>query len=180
MNVARKYTLLFYVLSLWGLTAGSARAELAFAEYKIKAVYIYRLTNFIRWDNASAAAPIFCTLGQDNTTATLTALLSQNANIEPVRQMHNLEEADHHCDLLYITEEKLHALHTLPQYPGLLTISDSADTLQSGGMIELRTLGQQIKPVLSLLNIEKNNLSVSSQLLRIAIISPPQDNVFQS
>ncbi|MGF1685485.1 YfiR family protein [Photobacterium japonica] len=180
MNLSRIYTLLFYVVSLWGLTAGSAHADIAFSEYKIKAVYIYRLTNFIRWDNASEAAPIFCTLGQDSTTAILTQLLAKNGNIKPVQQMDNLADADKQCDLLYITEKELHALHTLPQYPGLLTISDSADTLPLGGMIELRTLGQQIKPVLSLLNIEKNNLSVSSQLLRIAIIFPPQDKVFQS
>ncbi|MGF1685487.1 YfiR family protein [Photobacterium japonica] len=180
MNFTNRYKLLFYIVSLWGLTIWPAQAESsaqkAFSEHKIKAVYIYRLASFIRWNNGTQTSPRFCVIGRDSTTVTLEKLFAKSSSNKALLSMTNLTEASEQCDLLYVTESKLQLLQTLPQYPGLLTISDSTDTLHVGGMIELRTLGQQVKPVLSLSNIEKANLSVSSQLMRIAIVNDPKSN----
>ncbi|KLV03088.1 DUF4154 domain-containing protein [Photobacterium aphoticum] len=180
MIFTTRYRLLFYIISLWGLMMAPARAEStaqqAFSEYKIKAVYIYRLASFIRWEDNTQTTPTFCVIGRDSTTVTLEKLFAKSGQNTPLLTMNTLTEASEQCDLLYVTNDKLQILQTLPQYPGLLTISDSTDTLQVGGMIELRTMGQQVKPVLSLSNIEKGNLSVSSQLMRIALVNDPKSN----
>ncbi|MGF1726993.1 YfiR family protein [Photobacterium nomapromontoriensis] len=178
MNLSYAYHLLIIIgtsiLTLASVSAyGANSTDQSFAEHQIKAVYIYRLANFIRWDHKTVTTPMLCAIGRDSTTVTLEKLIISRSESKRLHTMINLTEASLECDLLYITESKLQILQTIPQYSGLLTVSDSSETLNRGGMIELRKLNQQIKPALSLANIEKASLTVSSQLLKIAILDTP-------
>lgn len=171
----RRSSGLLTILALFLLmTLNPARADHAmtgsFAVHKIKAVYIYRLASFIRWQVPEDHVARYCVLGRDSTTVTLQKLLTDKDHLGQFRSVGNLTDASKQCDLLYITAQKLPVLQSIPQYEGLLTISDSPQFLALGGMIELRAVGQQIKPVLSPHHLEKGRLSVKSQLLRIALL----------
>ncbi|KLV08883.1 hypothetical protein ABT56_01315 [Photobacterium aquae] len=162
--------LILMLISAWA-KAGSEPAA-GFAAHQIKAVYIYRLASFIRWPGDTVLPKRFCVIGRNSITLTLGTLLDKNKLqlLSPT----SMTEASKKCDLLYITEQKLSAFQSLPQYPGLLTISDNPNTLAIGGMIELRTINNQVKPAISSQHIHNANLSVSSMLMRIAITDDEQ------
>ncbi|MGF1700370.1 YfiR family protein [Photobacterium makurazakiensis] len=170
VNLAMCFTLLALSIA----AKASANTSQSYSAHKIKTVYVYRLANFIRWPSPQPQPLRYCVLGRNSITVTLDTFFSNVEISSPLVHMTDLTAASQQCDVLYITEQKLNILQAIPQYPNLLTISDSPQFLERGGMIELRTYSSQIKPVLALTHLERSNLSVSSQLLRIAIIHRPQ------
>ncbi|WP_036816117.1 YfiR family protein [Photobacterium sanctipauli] len=161
-----------FALLVLSVTAKASSPSQSYSAHKIKTVYVYRLANFIRWPNAD---PIrYCVLGRDSITITLDKFFASAAVNTKLTKMDDLTAASEQCEVLYITEQKLNILQAIPQYPELLTISDSPRFLERGGMIELQTHNKKIKPALSLTHLQRANLSASSQLLRIAIIHDHQ------
>ena len=160
----------FFALLMSWLAHGKSQPVLTYAEQDIKAVYVYRLANFIRWPEGNKNNISFCTLGEDNTTRSLETLFRQQHAKGQLEAVSSLTDAALRCDLVYLTQDVVTRYNPLPQYQGLLTISDSPATLREGGMIELRTLNSQVKPALHLANINNAQLDVSSKLLRIAIL----------
>ncbi|MGR5061463.1 YfiR family protein [Photobacterium sp. DNB22_13_2] len=158
----------------WAAQAKNEHSQ-SFSEHDIKAVYVYRLASFIRWPQGKINNIKYCTLGQDKTTRSLQALFAQPGSKGELKATSSLTDAALHCDLLFITDDAIQPISPLPQYNGLLTISDSPNVLSEGGMIELRTLKHQIKPVLHRDNIQNGQLTVSSQLLRIALLITDSD-----
>ena len=163
-------TIAFLALPLSWAVYGKNQQTQSFAEHDIKAVYVYRLASFIRWPEGEKNKIAFCTLGNDNTTRSLEALFRQRSARGQFEAVSSLTDAALKCDLLYLTQDAIEQFNPLPQYKGLLTISDAPSTLEEGGMIELRTLNYRVKPALHLENIDNGQLNVSSQLLRIAIL----------
>ncbi|MGR5143429.1 YfiR family protein [Photobacterium sp. DNB23_23_1] len=154
----------------WAAQAKNQHSQ-SFSEHDIKAVYVYRLASFIRWPEGKKNNIKYCTLGQDETTRSLDALFSKPGSRGKLNATPSLTDAALHCDLLFITHDAIQPITPLPQYKGLLTISDSPNMLSEGGMIELRTLNYQIKPALHRDNIHLGQLTVSSLLLRIALLT---------
>jgi hypothetical protein len=54
--------------------------------------------------------------------------------------------------------------------PSILTISDTHGFANSTGMIELRVINENIKPVINTDNIQSEHFSISSKLLRISLL----------
>lgn len=158
----------------WAAQAKNQHSQ-SFSEYDIKAVYVYRLASFIRWPEGKKNNIKYCTLGEDKTTRSLHALFAQPGSRGELKATSSLTDAALHCDLLFITHDAIQPITPLPQYKGLLTISDSPNMLSEGGMIELRTLNYQIKPALHRDNIQNGQLEVSSQLLRITLLIAGSD-----
>ncbi|WP_064604905.1 YfiR family protein [Photobacterium sp. J15] len=142
-----------------------------FADYKIKAVYIHHFANFVHWPDKLTDIR-FCCLGRDSVTVTLENLV-QNKGIPGYASsfisLKNLSEASNHCEILYLTERKMRKLQRIPQYEKVLTVSSNKGFTKQGGMIELRSINNQVKPVIGLDNVERGRLTVSSQLLRISL-----------
>ncbi|PSU35021.1 YfiR family protein [Photobacterium lutimaris] len=170
------YTIACLALPLsWAAQAKNQHSQ-RFSEHDIKAVYVYRLASFIRWPEGKNSNIKYCTLGEDRTTRSLHALFEKPSSRGKLEAIASLTDAALHCDLLFITHDAIQPITPLPQYKGLLTISDSPNMLSEGGMIELRTLNYQIKPILHKGNIHNGLLTVSSQLLRIALIADAKED----
>ncbi|WP_299014264.1 YfiR family protein [uncultured Photobacterium sp.] len=152
--------------------AVAAQPNLAnYADYKIRAVYVHHFANFVHWPEKLSKIQ-FCSLGRDNVSITLSHLIKEKqlpGYQASFTSLNNLSEASSQCEILYLTERKMRKLQRIPQYAKVLTVSSSANFLDQGGMIELRSINNQVKPAIEINNVERGQLTVSSQLLRIAL-----------
>lgn len=141
--------------------------------YKMKAMYTYHFANFVQWPDSQPVSIRFCTLGRDSVTVTLQQLINKkNQTNTPasITALNNIDDAIGRCEILYITANRSRLLKKIPLYAGMLTVSDSQHFLQNGGMIELRSVTKRVKPAIALDNVKRGQLTISSQLLRIALL----------
>ncbi|KJG39864.1 hypothetical protein UA32_06050 [Photobacterium angustum] len=136
------------------------------ADYEISAVYIYRFSQFVTWpqDNRTLT---YCTLGTDNIALTLSRLLkAKNNKIVTLTSISQLEQ----CQIAYISRQKELGLTHIPIKEGVLTIGTGNSFLAKGGMIELRSVNNKVRPVIAISSAKKAELTISSKLLKIAIL----------
>lgn len=140
------------------------------ADFEISAVYIYRFSQFITWPRDNSALT-YCTLGTDNIALTLSRLLENNKKrIVTLSHINQMEQ----CEILYISQQKSKELNHIPVKNGVLTIGSGQAFLKKGGMIELRSVEQRVRPVIALSASKKADLSISSKLLKISILASKQ------
>ncbi|OAN13740.1 hypothetical protein A3K86_14355 [Photobacterium jeanii] len=163
--------MLFFSSSFLFNADSRAETDTGFDDHQIKAVYIYRFASFVRWPQTEDHQIQYCSLGADHISQTLHQLiLDENNNKRLVfHYIDNLSQASQ-CEVVYISPNQFPMSHDVPQLPGVLTISGYPDFLKHGGMIELRSKQKRIRPIIALNLIQKANMAISSQLLRIAII----------
>lgn len=151
----------------------AAKNNASLTSHKMKAMYIYHFANFVRWPDSQPVSIRFCTLGRDSVTVTLQQLINKkNQTNTPasITALNNIDDAFGHCEILYITANKSRRFKKIPLYTGMLTVSDSKHFLQNGGMIELRSVKKRVKPAIALDNVKRGQITISSQLLRIALL----------
>lgn len=131
----------------------------------IKAVYIFRISNFIHWNSESEMANIeFCIVGNDKIASTLKKItLDKTVRHLPLSVTPFYREQ---CDILFVDAQSELNLDVVK--PHTVVISDSQSISAQGGTIELATLEGKVKPKIYMANI--GAYSISSSLLRIAII----------
>lgn len=160
--------------------------------YKIKAVYIFRIANFVHWtDEASMESIQFCTIGNSKVTDTL-KLLIKNKQVRGLDL--NLEaysrENSSRCNFLIYADNAKPTQSKEMQSPRhsigiksshlnspstMLTISDSNGFANAKGMIELREINENIRPVVNTANIKSQHFVISSKLLRISLLIEGDD-----
>lgn len=143
-------------------------SSVAYAAYDptdIKAVYIFRISNFIHWNSESEMANIeFCIVGNDKIASTLKKItLDKTVRNLPLSVTPFYREQ---CDILFVDAQSGLSLDSVK--PHTVVISDSQSISAQGGTIELATLEGKVKPKIYMANI--GAYSISSSLLRIAII----------
>ncbi|MBD0786531.1 YfiR family protein [Vibrio sp. Y2-5] len=137
----------------------------AYDPMDIKAVYIFRISNFIHWNSESEMTNIeFCIVGNEKIATTLDKI-TQN---KKVRQLPLIVTPFYReqCDILFVDEQSELNLDSLD--PHMVVIGDGQTIGTQGGTIELATLEGKVKPKIYIANI--GAYSISSSLLRIAII----------
>ncbi len=137
----------------------------AYSPSDVKAVYLFRIINFIHWDNENEMSDIqFCVLGNPEITATLTKI-SHN---KTVRQLHVVVTSSlrPECNILYVDSSE--SAELTPLSPQTLIIGDGKGIGEQGGAIELANIKGKVKPIIYLRNV--GNYSISASLLRIAIV----------
>ncbi|CAM2945152.1 YfiR family protein [Vibrio diazotrophicus] len=131
----------------------------------IKAVYIFRISNFIHWNSESEMTNIeFCIVGNDKIASTLEKITQDKT----VRQLPLSVTPFYReqCDILFVDAKS--ELNLADVLPHTVVISDNQSIGSRGGTIELATLEGKVKPKIYMANI--GAYSISSSLLRIAII----------
>lgn len=133
--------------------------------YQIKAVYIYRIANFVRWEDEDKKNTLqFCVDGNQRVKSTLTNLI-RDKEIRGLR----LELGNHldsKCDIVFVSDL---AQDTLLKYgPSTLTIGDDPTFTSAGGIILLKTEDAKIKPVINITNAKNKSYVIGSNLMRIA------------
>lgn len=151
---------------LMNLSLANAADKPKFKSYQVKAVYVFRIANFVHWKNEADMQTLrFCVEGNEQVKQTLSGLLVGKEIRGLALQVSN--ELNANCDIAFISA--IDSVSPLAKYgPSTLTIGDNANFTSLGGAIQLQTKGKRIKPLINLTNTSKADYVIGSSLMRIA------------
>lgn len=168
------------------LPAFTARGAVAVSvpdkEHRIKAVFLYRFTQFVEWPAesfATATSPLVLQIvGPDPFGAYLDEVVQgEMVDSHPiiVKRAARLDDIVD-CHVLFLSvpgagdfEKRLANL----KRRRILTVSDTKDFTQHGGMIHFFTLNGRIRLRVNMQAVRDADLNLSSKLLRLAEIASP-------
>ena len=173
--------LLLLALGGW-LGASSVKGEEKYSEHAVKAAFVVNFINFVEWPaTTNAPATNHVVLGAYGGEKYLEALeIAARQSVTRagkiiVRKLTEPRDAAA-CDLIFIAADVdaaplVGALKSAP----VLTISDGSHFAEHGGIIELVTVGQNLRFDINLGAGQQAGLKISSQILRLArrILPPP-------
>ncbi len=152
-----------------------------FDQYKVKAVFLYNLMNFITWppqndlkDNQTFTIGL---LGRDTLSAYLQQVLADGtAGKRRIRIVHlsSLQQLQtQSCDLLFINSDQMHLwpqIREIVRTSHILSVSDVKSFCRRGGMVNLLTSGRRIRIEINREEARRNGFEISAKLLNLARI----------
>jgi hypothetical protein len=149
-------------------------------EYKIKAGYLYNFTKFIAWPENKSTTFNLCILGKDPFGSIINPIEKRTVHNKPIRlyRYQTISEIKH-CHIVYlgVSEDKwgnsdlsFSGVLTISSLDKTLTVSDSRQITQAGGMISFFLKEGKVKLLVNLQALRKSGLEVSAKLLEVAEI----------
>jgi hypothetical protein len=147
-------------------------------EYQVKAVFLFNFTHFINWPPSSFSsdqAPfVIGIFGNNPFGSYLNEVVSvEKVNGHPivVNYYKNIEDIKT-CHILFVNKTDINRINEFQTFNdrNTLTVSDSPDFMQKGGMIRFFTRNNKIQLQINLDAVKSAKLDVSSKLLRLAEI----------
>ncbi len=157
------------LLALLPLAAHAATTESA-----VKAGFIYNFTKFIEWPASTGMYANFnlCVVGDSHLEDSLHALEGKMVGGKPLSLHLNVAgENLKSCQMIFVAEDDDQAVQALLKELASLpvvTISDSPDFVQKGGMIGLVRDGTRMGFEVNLAAANLSGVHISSQLLKLA------------
>lgn len=147
-------------------------------EYELKAAYLYNFGKFTRWPASviPASNQVFaiCVLGKNPFGSSLDATVkgeSIDGKSLAVRYLGSRDELNG-CHILFVSDSEEHRVEAILAELGkrpILTVSDIPDFADRGGDIEFLRVGEKIRFKVNLGAAERSGLSLSSDLLKVAV-----------
>lgn len=173
----RFFLLVCHAALMFLLGMVNARAAATASETELKAAFLYNFAKFVEWPATafpSETAPLrVAVFGDEEFTAELKSLLSDkkaHGRSFEVKRVVNTQEAKNFQILFVARSENRRALLILDavrKFP-VLTVGESDDFLDSGGMINFVFEETQLRFEINPAPAEKVKLVISSKLLRLA------------
>jgi hypothetical protein len=148
--------------------------EAATKEEAIKAGSVYNFTKFAIWPEGVNTSQYFnlCVFSQSKPHAGFKALSGRLVDGKPLMLRHNVSDNKvNSCHMAYIAEDTSanvqKILKTIKKMP-ILSVSDSPNFINKGGMIGLVNVGAYIGFEVNLTAANNAGLHISAQLLKLA------------
>lgn len=143
-------------------------------EDKVKTAIIYKMTKFISWPSKKQLLTL-CILGEGPINIELGRINRKNSMGRRLSITHKDPNAPFAklCDALYIhstDNETVKKIITRLKGQPVLTISDTPDFAEKGGIIGLSRQGKRIRFAINKTSAEAAQLTINSQLLGLAKI----------
>ena len=173
MPIPTKKQIISLMVSILFILANTASAEVT-KEDRVKAAIIFKLTKFISWPQKKQSLTL-CVVGSGSINTEIQKINRKFSMGRRLSVTHKAPNAPLNklCDLVYVhnsdSEEINLVISKLKDSP-VLTISDSKQFAEKGGIIELYRTGSRIKFAINRNSVQQSKLSVSSQLLNLAKI----------
>ncbi len=154
-----------------------AQAQNQVSEYDVKAAYLFNFGKFVRFTPSDAVIKHqsfdLCIVGENPLGNTLDELTSnEQLDGKPVRVVRLKTAAEARgCAIAYISaSEGTRVAADLDSLRGqaVLTVSDAANFLQHGGMIQFVLVANHVRFAVNLDAVRSAQLSLSSELLKVA------------
>ena len=163
---------------LWGPAVSSrAQAGASEAEYQVKAAFLYKFLAFVEWPEAvfrGADSPIVIgVLGAEPLAQELSRVVaSRSVNGRPVA-VRRFSVGDPVADLQVLFVSRAHGPRLAPIQAGaekvaLLTVTESDEGLESGGVINFVIVDDKVRFDVALHRAERAGLRISARLLSVA------------
>ena len=170
------YALALLVTAL-GTAGPTGKAVAAPNEYEVKAAFLYNFAKFTAWPSPSGQAEdvfTICILGDDPFGPALDLLKGKPVDGRPV-EVHRLTEPAEigRCRMAFVGPPHARDIGSLAEKlrdQPVLTIGDGPGFVRSGGMIGFVLSDGRVRFEISPGRISPTGLTVSSQLLKLAII----------
>lgn len=137
---------------------------LLFAKYtpeQVKAVYIFRIANFVHWNNEELKSQINVCVPDNPEIRSILIDITKGKKVR--KKPFNV--TDQNCDLLFISQTQNLSL-MLAQTTDTINIGDLPKFTAKGGAIELVVREGRVKPIVNLDNV--GSYTISSNFLRVA------------
>ena len=166
----RQFLLLLVFISL------SVNAENASYEYEIKAAFIYNFINFVEWPQSDSKSDTgsfnVCILGDNRLSAASKTIQGKPVQGKILQVKHIANAGEHEeCDLIFFaisnTERLQRALESI-KGESVLSVGESNDFIDKGGVIGLYIENNIVKFEINQLAAIDNGLQINSQLLELA------------
>ena len=151
----------------------------AFKEHHVKAVFLYRLSNFIDWPDAAFPDPdspfTYCAVRSSAVGGALREIVSgkevrgRSISFVDIGAVGDLTV----CHILYIPRSeraKIRNILNNVRYSSVLTVSDTDGFITNGGAMALTRKENRIQIVVNMKALRDTRISVSSKLLRLATV----------
>jgi hypothetical protein len=154
-----------------GFSAAHA-AEDAFAEYQLKAAYIYNFVTFTEWPGATGATLTLCIYGPDPFGADIDSLQGKSVGDRAleVLRVSSVEQLAS-CQIVFLSREVLSNLPRIMdvlQGNTVLTIADSPGAARSGVALNMTTAQERVTFEVNLRAAQQHGINLSFRLLRLA------------
>lgn len=169
---------LFAAIAAFCVIIPFAYAQSRMPEYAVKAAYLFNFGKFVRFAPSDAVnnrqSFDICIVGEDPLGHTLDDLTAnERLDGKPVRVTRLKSAAEARgCAIAYISASegsRLEADLGALRGQAVLTVSDAANFLRQGGMIQFQTVDNHVRFAVNLEAVRGAQLSLSSELLRVAI-----------
>lgn len=147
------------------------------AEEKVKAAYLYRFAEYVRWPQGvfrSPTAPLVFAIVGDSVLAeelrTVTADRSVHGRPVAVREL-AAGDSPQGAHVLFVAAgsmEHLPRLRTVARSQFALLVTESPEALELGSVINLKPVDRRVRFEVSLTAARESNIRLSSQLLAVA------------
>ena len=148
-------------------------------EYKVKALFLYNIAQFIQWPPDTfkdASSPIiFCVLEPNPFDDVLARTMDKKViggRTPLVREIHDLKQVLG-CQILFVSSGQAkhpHAMVGELQMTGLLIVGEAAGFCKDGGVINFKLHRGSIHLEINIEAAERERLHISSKLLSLAEI----------
>jgi hypothetical protein len=163
--------------SLVGALSAASQPAHPVTQSELEAVYLYNFAKFVNWppEAAPLSAPFsICTLGNDDLKGALDAVTSSESlqgHKIVVRHLASIAEAEG-CHILFIApseDRRLSKDLSTVKVKPILTVSSAPSFLEHGGMIQFIVQDKRVRFAVNLAPALEAHLTVSSELLKVAL-----------
>ena len=154
----------------------SANADEVSRVYMIKAAFIYNFTKFVMWPQqgsySDAESFNVCILGDDRLTAAASTIQGKSVQgkVLQIKYITNAGE-NGECEIIFLaisnTERLQQALETI-KGTRVLSVGDSNDFVDNGGIIGLFVENNKVRFDINQLAADDSGLKINSRLLELA------------
>jgi len=160
----------------WLCARNTGNTEERYSAASVEAVYLYRFGGYIEWPPRALPGPRFtiAVLGDDEVAEALSRVLKDHtignlpAIVRRARGLHDLADAQ----MVYVGEAYRGDLHEVISSLGhrpVLLVTDEADALEAGSMVNFVIADGRVRFEVSLTSATRAGLKISSQLLAVAV-----------
>ena len=168
--------LMLLVCTAW-LIPGDVLSQALSQEYQLKAMYLRKIPSFVEWPpsaaNSSKGAFQLCTLGDypfGTRLAWEVGSVSVGGRRIELRWAHKEQELDG-CEVIFFSRSEAKRYGKILEGlkgKSVLTIGESEDFLEAGGMVELSFENDRLPLEVNLVAARNANLKVDARLLAMA------------
>lgn len=160
----------------WLCARNTGNTEERYSATSVEAVYLYRFGGYVEWPPQALPGPRFtiAVLGDDELAEALSRVLKDHTigNLPAIaRRAHSLHDlAD--AQIVYVGEAYRGDLHEVISSLGhrpVLLVTDEADALEAGSMVNFVIADGRVRFEVSLTSATRAGLKISSQLLAVAV-----------
>lgn len=165
MNSSYIGSRLLLIMAIFSIGSVNQANANSYKSHEIKAVYIYRIANFIRWDNEKNFNSLKFCIQDNREIENALQVIAKKHSIRtlPVKVSSIIDETCHVAFVNGVSNVSKLSSH-------VVTISDHESFTESGGVIQLEHINNKIKPKISLKNSASRSYTIGSNLLRISTL----------